>query len=71
MTSTHHLARQPIVDRSGVTLAYEVLFRADRLAQSAVFSDAVRATRTILGHSIAMVPTFAKACLPPSICPES
>ncbi|MEX1003931.1 MAG: EAL domain-containing protein [Acidimicrobiia bacterium] len=48
MPYTHHFARQPIVDRSGRVLAYEVLFRADGGASDAVFLDGVAATQDVL-----------------------
>lgn len=48
LSETLHFARQPIVDRSGRTLGYEVLFRADGVAEHAVITDGIAATRSVL-----------------------
>jgi EAL and modified HD-GYP domain-containing signal transduction protein len=44
----HHFARQPIVDRTGRILGYELLYRAEPRADIAVFVDGVAATRSVL-----------------------
>jgi EAL and modified HD-GYP domain-containing signal transduction protein len=43
-----HIGRQPIHDRSGAVVAYELLFRGTRTAQSAGKSDAYATTQVIL-----------------------
>lgn len=48
LSETLHFARQPIVDRTGRTLGYEVLFRSDGAASDAVFTDGAAATRSVL-----------------------
>lgn len=48
MTHQHHFARQPITDRSGRLLGFELLYRADCVAQEAGPVDGVFATRSVL-----------------------
>lgn len=48
MTHQHHFARQPITDRSGRLLGFELLYRADCVAQVAGPVDGVYATRSVL-----------------------
>lgn len=48
MTHEHHFARQPITDRSGRLLGFELLYRAHCEAQVAGVVDGVFATRSVL-----------------------
>lgn len=48
VTHEHHFARQPITDRSGRLLGFELLYRADCVAQGAGPVDGVYATRSVL-----------------------